>query len=86
MAFENALLWFLYCSPPGSAGGEPCELQIEYWVPNRASSAGDKPKNPLNKETLKGYFKFVQVTREKSSFKLLAATREKKGKSRLTFF
>ena len=80
------MLCLYFHSPPGSAGGEPCELQIEYWVPNRSSSStagGDKSKNPLTKETLKGYFKFVQVIREKSSFKLVAATREKKGKSML---
>lgn len=70
-------------SPPGSAGSElPCELQLEYWVPNRS---GDKSKSALTKETLKGFFKFIQVKREKSSFRLIAVTREKRGKSRLFF-
>lgn len=72
-------------SPPGSAGGDIPELQLEYWVANRAPSAGDKAKNALTKETLKGYFKFVQITRGKSSFKLVAATREKKGKSKYAY-
>ncbi|XP_067938741.1 phosphofurin acidic cluster sorting protein 2-like [Watersipora subatra] len=64
-------------SPPGSAGLDLCELQLEYWVPTKS---GDKSKSSLSKETLKGYFKYIQVIREKSSFRLIAVTKEKRGK------
>lgn len=59
-----------------------CELQLEYWVPTKS---GDKSKSSLSKETLKGYFKYIQVIREKSSFRLIAVTKEKRGKSELFY-
>ena len=67
------------CSPPGSSSADSCELQLEYWVPNKS---GDKSKTSLSKETLKGVFKYIQVIREKTSFRLIAVTREKRGKSK----
>lgn len=61
-----------FYSAPSSTGTEPCELQLDFWF------KGDKAK--LNKDSLKGFFKYIQIQRDRNTFRLNAAMREKKAK------